>query len=137
MPIAAIALSGLVALLFVATGMAKLLGHPKMVEASAHLGYSMRAFRIIGLLEVLGAAGILLAPLSLPLSISAATPTRFGSDYFGHASACVRTANRGSRRRPDRCCVRDRSLARESDDSRRRYHLSPNIKLFTAFHSHG
>jgi hypothetical protein len=73
MPIAAIALSGLVALLFVATGMAKLLGHPKMVEASAHLGYSMRAFRIIGLLEVLGAAGILLAPLSLPLSISAAT----------------------------------------------------------------
>jgi hypothetical protein len=73
MPIAAIALSGLVALLFVATGMAKLLGHPKMVEASAHLGYSMRAFRIIGLLEVLGAAGMLLAPLSLPLSISAAT----------------------------------------------------------------
>ena len=64
---------GLVALMFIATGMAKLLGHPKMVEASAHLGYSMRAFRIIGLLEVLGAAGILLAPLYLPLSIAAAT----------------------------------------------------------------
>ena len=73
MPIAAIALSGLVALLFVATGMAKLLGHPKMVEASSHLGYSMRAFRIIGLLEVLGALGILLAPLCLPLSVAAAT----------------------------------------------------------------
>jgi hypothetical protein len=73
MSIAAIALSGLVALLFVATGMAKLLGHPKMVEASAHLGYSLRAFGIIGLLEVLGAVGILLAPLFLPLSIAAAT----------------------------------------------------------------
>jgi len=65
--------SAIVALVFVATGMAKVLGHPKMVEASAHLGYSMRAFRIIGLLEVLGAVGILLAPLCLPLGVAAAT----------------------------------------------------------------
>lgn len=72
MSIAAIALSGLVALLFVGTGLAKLLGHLKMVEASAHLGYSMRTFRIIGLLEVLGAVGIMLAPLCFPLSIAAA-----------------------------------------------------------------
>jgi hypothetical protein len=53
--IAAVALSGLVALVFAANGMAKLLGHPKMIEASTHLGYSMRSFRIIGLLEVFGA----------------------------------------------------------------------------------
>jgi uncharacterized membrane protein len=73
MLIAAVVLTGLVAVVFIATGVAKLLGHPKMVEASEHLGYSMRAFRIIGLLEVLGAVGILLAPLSLPLSVAAAT----------------------------------------------------------------
>jgi hypothetical protein len=71
--IAAIALSVLVALVFVANGVAKLLGHSKMIEASAHLGYSVRAFRIIGLLEVFGALGILLAPLCVPLSVAAAT----------------------------------------------------------------
>ena len=71
--IAAIALSVLVALVFVANGAAKLLGHPRMIEASAHLGYSVRAFRIIGLLEVFGALGILLAPLCVPLSVAAAT----------------------------------------------------------------
>src|ERR1700760_2323051 len=71
--IAAVALSGLVALVFAANGMAKLLGHPKMIEASTHLGYSMRSFRIIGLLEVFGALGILLAPLCVPLSVAAAT----------------------------------------------------------------
>jgi len=68
--IAAVALSGLVALVFAANGMAKLLGHPKMIEASTHLGYSMRSFRIIGLLEVFGALGILLAPLCVPLSVA-------------------------------------------------------------------
>ena len=71
--IAAVALSGLVALVFAANGMAKFLGHPKMIEASTHLGYSMRSFRIIGLLEVFGALGILLAPLCVPLSVAAAT----------------------------------------------------------------
>jgi uncharacterized membrane protein len=73
MRIGAVALSGLVALVFAVTGMAKVLGHPKMLEASTHLGFPMRAFRIIGLLEVLGALGILLAPLCLPLSVAAAT----------------------------------------------------------------
>jgi hypothetical protein len=71
--IAAVALSGLVTLVFGVTGMAKVLGHPKMREAGTHLGYSMRAFRIIGLLEALGALGILLAPLCPPLSVAAAT----------------------------------------------------------------
>ena len=70
--IAAIALPGFVALVFAANGVAKLLGHPKMIEASTHLGYSMRSFRIIGLLEVFGALGILLAPLCIPLSVAAA-----------------------------------------------------------------
>ena len=68
-----VAVSVLVALMFDANGLAKLLGHPRMVEASTHLGYSMRAFRAIGLLEVIGALGILLAPLYLPLSIAAGT----------------------------------------------------------------
>jgi hypothetical protein len=36
--IAAIALSVLVALVFVANGVAKLLGHQRMIEASTHLG---------------------------------------------------------------------------------------------------
>jgi hypothetical protein len=71
--IAAVALSALVALVFAANGLAKLLGHPKMIEASTHLGYAMRSFRIIGLLEVLGALGILLAPLYVPLGVAAAT----------------------------------------------------------------
>jgi hypothetical protein len=71
--IAAIALSGFVALVFAANGAAKMLGHPKMTEASTHLGYSIRSFRIIGLLEVFGALGILLAPLCVPLSVAAAT----------------------------------------------------------------
>src|ERR1700688_5230107 len=71
--IAAVALSGLVGLVVAANGMAKLLGHPKMIEASTHLGYSMRSFRIIGLLEVFGALGILLAPLYVPLGVAAAT----------------------------------------------------------------
>ena len=70
--IATIALSALVALVFVANGAAKMLRHPKMIEASTHLGYSMRSFRIIGLLEVSGALGILLAPLCVPLSVAAA-----------------------------------------------------------------
>src|SRR6478672_8052500 len=70
--IATIALSALVALVFVANGAAKMLGHPKMIEASTHLGYSMRSFRTIGLLEVSGALGILLAPLCVPLSVAAA-----------------------------------------------------------------
>ena len=71
--IAAIALSGFVALVFAANGAAKMLGHPKMIEASTHLGYSLRSFRIIGLFEVLGALGILLAPLCVPLGVAAAT----------------------------------------------------------------
>ena len=71
--IAAIALSGFVALAFAADGAAKLLGHPKMIEASAHLGYSVRAFRVIGLLEIFGALGILLSPWCVPLSVAAAT----------------------------------------------------------------
>jgi uncharacterized membrane protein len=71
--IAAIALSVLVALVFAANGVAKLLGHPKMIEASAHLGYSVRAFRVIGLLEIFGALGILLSPWCVPLSVAAAT----------------------------------------------------------------
>src|ERR1700741_2538489 len=71
--IAGVALSGLVALVFAANGVTKLLGHPRMIEASAHLGYSMRSFRIIGLLEVVGALGILLAPLCVPLSVAAGT----------------------------------------------------------------
>jgi hypothetical protein len=71
--IAAVVLSGFAALVFVVNGTTKLLGHPRMVEASTHLGYSMRSFRVIGLLEVLGAIGILLAPLWAPLSVAAAT----------------------------------------------------------------
>jgi hypothetical protein len=70
--IAAIAVSVLVALVFVANGVAKLLGHPKMIEASAHLGYSARAFGLIGLLEVFGAVGILLGPLCVPLGVASA-----------------------------------------------------------------
>jgi len=73
MKIAAVVLSGVVALAFLATGAAKLLGHVRMIETSTHLGYSMRSFRIIGLLEVLGAIGIMLAPWWLPLSVAAAT----------------------------------------------------------------
>ena len=50
-----------------------LLTQQKVAIGSPNLGYSMRSFRIIGLLEVFGALGILLAPLCVPLSVAAAT----------------------------------------------------------------
>src|ERR1700752_1678984 len=116
--IAAIALSVLVALVFVANGAAKLLGHPRMIEASAHLGYSVRAFRIIGLLEGFGALGILLAPLCVPLSVSAATGLVLLS--LGSACSWVCTTGRRSRWPPDRRGVTAGSRGSGHDGGRTR-----------------
>ncbi len=115
--IAAIALSALVALVFAGNGLARLLGHPKMIEASTHLGYSMRSFRIIGLLEVLGALGIPAGTAVrsaqcrrrdglILLTIGGVTPTYARQIRFvSPRRARVRTSDRGSCSLQIRCCV--------------------------------
>lgn len=86
--IAAVVLSGFVALVFVVNGTTKLLGHPRMVEASTHLGHPMRSFRVIGLLQVLGAIGILLAPLWLR-SVSPPRPASSSSQSGDSSPTCA------------------------------------------------
>ncbi|MBV8195137.1 MAG: DoxX family protein [Candidatus Dormibacteraeota bacterium] len=58
-------LGALLAFGFLVLGLAKVLAVPAVRERSAHLGFSVRAYRGIGLLELLGAAGVLLG-LAVP-----------------------------------------------------------------------
>lgn len=53
------ALTVLLALVFTALGLAKILAAPGMRAKAAHVGFSTSAYRRIGALEVLGAAGLL------------------------------------------------------------------------------
>jgi hypothetical protein len=52
-------LAGLLVLAFAATGSAKLVAVPAMRARAAHVGFSVSAYRRIGLLEVLGVLGLL------------------------------------------------------------------------------
>jgi len=62
----AIALAVLVAVIFTALGAAKILAVPPMQARAAHVGFSVAAYRRIGVLEVAGAVGVL-AGLIRPL----------------------------------------------------------------------
>lgn len=73
MQVPIIVLSAVLALIFLVSGVAKLVGHPMMREAAATLGFSFRAYRLIGLLEIAGAAGLMVGLLWSPLAIAAAT----------------------------------------------------------------
>ena len=63
---ASIALAALVAVIFTALGAMKILAVPPMQARAAHAGFSVAAYRRIGVLEVAGAAGVL-AGLIRPL----------------------------------------------------------------------
>ncbi|MFJ3623326.1 DoxX family protein [Streptomyces iakyrus] len=47
-------------LVFLPLGLAKLAAVPSMRQAAAHLGMSVRLYRVVGALEVAGVAGLLL-----------------------------------------------------------------------------
>jgi uncharacterized membrane protein YphA (DoxX/SURF4 family) len=60
------------ALPFLASGVMKLVGAPAMRKSAEHLGLSYPAYRGIGALEVLGAAGLVAGLAWWPLSVAAA-----------------------------------------------------------------
>ncbi len=66
--ILAVALS----LIFLSLGVAKIAALPFMRQAAAHLGMSPGLYRVIGMLETAGAAGLLLGLASVPLGVAAA-----------------------------------------------------------------
>ena len=55
-----IVLAALVAVVFTTAGAAKIVAVPPMRAAAAHSGFSVAAYRRIGVLEVAGAAGVLI-----------------------------------------------------------------------------
>ncbi len=58
--IGALILGALLALAFAGSGGAKLAGVGAMRESAQHLGFSFSAYRIIGVLEALGALGLII-----------------------------------------------------------------------------
>ncbi|PRY46256.1 DoxX family protein [Umezawaea tangerina] len=69
--IATLVLSALLAVVFVAAGTPKVLQKPVMVEAAESHGFTKDSYRIIGLLEYAGAAGLLVGLWFAPLGIAA------------------------------------------------------------------
>jgi hypothetical protein len=59
-------LAALIAVVFVTAGAAKILAVPPMQAAAGHAGFSVAAYRRIGVLELAGAGGVLVG-LSHPL----------------------------------------------------------------------
>lgn len=66
MPVATILALAVMAPVFCLLGSAKLLAHPSMRSRADHLGFSVRSFRLIGFVELLGICGTLTG-LCLPL----------------------------------------------------------------------
>jgi hypothetical protein len=66
-------LAGLLVLAFAAAGSAKLAAAPAMRARAAHVGYSVSAYRGIGLLEVLAVLGLLLGAFVPLIGVLAAT----------------------------------------------------------------
>lgn len=60
--ILSIALASVIVLVFSVLGVAKILAVPRMREMAAHAGFSVAAYRRIGVLEVAGAIGVALGP---------------------------------------------------------------------------
>ena len=67
-----VALSVLLAVACLLPGSAKLLAHPRMQKAAAHVGIPWRGYRLIGVAEVAAAAGVLIGLWWHPLGIAAA-----------------------------------------------------------------
>jgi uncharacterized membrane protein YphA (DoxX/SURF4 family) len=65
-------LAALLAAGFVAAGLPKVLAQPAAVDNARQLGYSQSAFRLIGLLELAGSAGLLIGLYWAPLGVAAA-----------------------------------------------------------------
>lgn len=70
--IATAVLTTLLAAGYVAAGLPKVLARPAMVENARHLGFPLPAFRLIGLLELAGSAGLLVGLYWAPLGVAAA-----------------------------------------------------------------
>jgi len=62
-----ITLAALVAVIFIPLGAAKILAVPPMRARAAHAGFSVAAYRRIGVLEVAGAIGVLIGLIIPPL----------------------------------------------------------------------
>ena len=60
-------------LIFLPLGLAKIAAVPFMRQAAAHLAMSPGRYRVIGVLETAGAAGLLLGLAAVPLGVAAAT----------------------------------------------------------------
>jgi hypothetical protein len=65
-------LAGLLAIAFAALGSAKLAAVPAMRAKAAHVGFSVSAYRRIGLLEVLAVLGLLVGAFVPPVGALAA-----------------------------------------------------------------
>ena len=61
-----------IAAVFLAFGSAKVLALAPMRARAAHLGFSTNSYRVIGTLEIAGAAGVLLGLVAPPLGAFAA-----------------------------------------------------------------
>ena len=72
MSTALVALTLVVALILLATGGAKVVAVPDMRSRADHLGFSVAGFRLLGLLELAGVAGLLLGWLWPGLGLAAA-----------------------------------------------------------------
>jgi uncharacterized membrane protein YphA (DoxX/SURF4 family) len=59
-PVSIIVLSILLAVAFIGAGVSKLTGQSAMRDAATHFGITWERYRLIGVLEVAGAAGVLL-----------------------------------------------------------------------------
>jgi hypothetical protein len=67
-----VALAAALAVVFGALGIAKLAAVPAMRTAAGHLGFSVDQYRVIGVLEVAGALGVLAGLVVAPLGLAAA-----------------------------------------------------------------
>jgi len=70
--IATLVLSALLAIAFIGAGVSKVMKVPAMVTAAETHGFTADGYRNIGLLEVAGAAGLLIGLWWAPLGIAAA-----------------------------------------------------------------
>jgi hypothetical protein len=72
MTTALIVLTGVVGLVLVAAGGAKVAAVPAMRSRATHLGFSVASYRVIGGLELLGVVGLLAGLAWPPLGVAAA-----------------------------------------------------------------
>ncbi|MFE7644258.1 DoxX family protein [Streptomyces phaeoluteigriseus] len=70
---AQVVIAVVLALVFVPLGSAKIAAVPVMRQAAAHLGRSPGLYRVVGTLEVVGAAGLLAGLARGPVGAAAAT----------------------------------------------------------------